>query len=891
MWKIKRLPPGKEHYSHEIEKEFTDIVTEKRLTTTLLVAPPGLGKTYGIVRASVKTLAGIIPRQQETRTTIPEVIYILEPTHPALTEVATRVYKVSQEVERFVLPPLTCIFRGMHRSCINETLLETVTSYIENEYRKIATELGTDNITGTLLEKVVEYKETKNIDTLLDLIELQHELQIESIFLKLCQTCPYKKYTLTIKEEKTETKIDLVGELIEYVSRNYIDRPIDTETPKAEKLAKELEEHLEKKYNIKLETLPCPYRLLYKYATTETQYRHYRGNRKALIFMTHAMMLNPNILDRIRERYGRLLRLGVTVKHVMIIDEYDSILFSPPTVSLPLELAPRTTLITPDTVERHAKNYFPQWRRAGKPPTTLPHIKELIEYARGLYTEFFDTVTRGGLSRATHTIINRIIQGREKLTTLVKRAESFLTKWRAGIMSTLQEEGHVPREDIAVLTTCEKTTMFFRRILELDLEAMEHIQLTTIVDFPLLTHGEPTLRITPLQIGKRRTIITELDLGELRIPLFDIAARAVYLPTYPYPMLAKIGITATYSTKLQSYLLNFLSPRLRRQIEREKVETTELFAEYQGLKVYEAGLLNMPPEARKAIHRLITQYRLGSYSEVITYTGITPTIKELIETIITELRTKTTLLSETPRTRKEILTREQSEILPGYPYALDVAINTLIEAHYINRKELGTRDKINIILFTGTSEQAKPIITSLKIMYNRGDTAELDIPPTKIRDITIEDIKIAKTTLDWAETTITYRTERGKTYQATLAITYARSRYSRGIDLEHYDIAALLAPAQQPPTDIASTTVGNNYGSRSWITAVTATCQCLFRIIRRLRYEKPKAILIDYTALDTMMDDIPLWFKETLTKNMEMTPAVKFLRDQHVTPNELRHYM
>jgi len=812
----------KEHYTDEI---VTLLLHEAEPRKTLLVnAPSGIGKTQSIaIYATAQAFRLATPprarrgrgREREGARSIlreaPRAIYVTVPTHQLLREFASKVTKAFVETAsitgRFTRQPKLILLKGSVYSCVDPDIRQHFREILDY----IRAETGLDYRTGLqyriLLDRYEELSESERERLEQELAEYSLYSELEMTLGYLCQTCP-----------RNNVRNNL--EFLRIFAQSRRVNIVDTEEP-LETLIEALRSEGFYEVN-RLEF--CPYRAFLRLYIHEAElFREHRDcvPRNYIFCMTHAMYASPYITDVLESRYRIVRTSGRYVRHIHIIDEVDYILLNPPLVRLPIHVSPQLDLVTPSHVRELARKYGGE--------SHVSAMVKLVEYSRDLYEAIIDASTIGGVEGVVACNVAeafaRYVTSRELPMYIIYRANQFLKAVRTAIGQALAMGEEVDVRDLAIFCVLCKIVEFWWTILDIDLPSMSLDQIMRRVEYPCV-YEDPRARYY-IELDHRQGIARVVHAG-LGIRLVEHALKVALDPDYPYPVQAKIGLTATFSPNWLTMGMPLLVPQQLVENILSKLKIYEIYVPYRNLIFAKACIWLPAQEYRHAI-RIIEELPLVDEEDLKKISEGIQKVREL--------------------GARKIFLLDDSETFKGHAKSLEVLLNLLHELTHLLDRYLAEKERINVIVFTGTRSQFDAFGIEASKVAKKREVYEHGVYSFKFLNFTLDKSRRDNFTLE-VEVVDRRGTCRGNVRYITLVFTYARSRYSRGVDLENFDVAMIIAPPLKLPTTLAYVASRSSEDDvLDYIDASVTVQQCVFRIVRRLCYREPKLLIFDVEVL------------------------------------------
>jgi len=857
------VEPGKEHYSTDIKLAIYQYAAKKR--TLLLIVPPGTGKTFAASELSVEIVSGVSPILRYVG--MARTVMIAEPYHPTLLTVAETVKKAYMEALKRGLfglrLPILFILKGSIYSCINEEMRKI----FEEMVRVVRAETKLDLEYAYTLMKQLEaawpfMSVDEREDILRKLMMYTKYSYIELSLSYLCQLCPYRKR-------------ELLEKLLEIIGKSRIDI-VDTEAPEALKLLSEIRKELEDKTGM---DRACVYRAALLLTLEETYLGRLIG-RPFIIVLTHAMVANPVVAEYLEQRYSILTATGRAARHIHIIDEVDCPLFSPPTVTAPAELSPT---ISGYRDEAEFVKYLQRrlYKYATPVKSTRPTgVKALIEVMRLVYKLYqrieqeilSQPVTRAEAVRRMIRVLREFLQQIQNLDRrLIYEARRALRTIRLNITERMKREVEkrgvlgIDIEDIVTYSIAARAVDFVDHIQRLAVWELSDFVIAHRFEFPLL-HTDPrnwfSIELDP------RLGLARVSLGSLQYKLYELALRFSLSPEYPYPVLLKIGLTATFS----KYWIRFLS-RICRP------------ADIADLVLSEVHLITMsPPYVNVHFYRIFTWVPGDVYEEAVT-AGLAR-LRAVLERVararqsvmLPEYPKKKILLMDVSKRELRDLARRFNvrlrfaaehflNVLHEILDVLDVeGILSLVEKIMDGEAspsdyDYQISDVIRIALFYGTKSQMFIAAENLMLLREIQRRTKQWIRHGNY-EFFIDNVVFVQKPLHYVVHVRARRLDTGRVYKVEVAIMHARGQAARGVNLEQFNAAVVVSPPLSTPhTIISFVSRRPEENPLIYILSAVATEQSTFRTVRRTRYRVPKVIALDYILTrPPYIDKYSTWF-------------------------------
>ncbi len=822
----------KEHYTEEI---FTIMLHEAEPRKTLLiVAPSGIGKTQAVaIYATAQAFKLSTARRQAKarKLPLPRAVYVSVPTHQLLREFAGKVTKAYLETAsvlgRFVRPPKLILLKGSVYSCVEPSIREQFKEIVDY----IKTETGLDYATGLqyriLLDRYEDLPPEDRERLEQELIEYSLYSELEMTLSYLCQTCP-----------RNNTRANL--QFLKYFAQSRRLNIVDTEDS-LDIIVQELKSEGFRD----VENLPfCPYRAflrLYMYES-ELSREHSECVPKAYIYcMTHSMYSSIQITDILESRYRIVRSTGKYVRHIHILDEVDYILLSPPVVRLPIHVSPHVpNPVTVKHVEELARKYYSGTSSA------VSAMKKLVEYSRGLYEHLIEIFNRlggaveGVVACEVAEVFARYIAERELPMWVIYSANHYLRQIRKNIAQRLAH-GEVDVYDLVIYSILSRIVQFWWYVKDCELDKQSIDVIMRRVEYPLV-YSDPRLHYY-IELDHRQGMARVVYAG-LAVKLVEHALKVALDPDYPYPTLAKIGLTATFSPSWISLGMPLLvNEKLVEEVS-SKLKVFELFVPYRNV-IFAKCYIWLTARDYKYALDLISRVPVVDEED----------IKKLGEALAK--------IYEEGGTRKSFLL-EPSDVYRGYYRSLEVLLNLLHELTYLCERYVKS-ENVKAIVFTGTRSQFDAFGLSARQASKDKLVVAHGVYIFRFGKFTMDKSRRDNFTIEVAVD------NRGISY--TLTFTYARSRFSRGVDLEDYDVAMIIAPPLKVPTTLAyAISRSSEDDILDYIDASATVQQCVFRIVRRLSYPRPKLLIFDLNILKRPYSDYLTTFLSTNIITSVSTP-------------------
>jgi len=849
------LEPGKEHYSEDIKMILTKHANLGR--TVILVFPPGLGKTRMFAETSIELLAEESPINTILGKTV-YAVHCYEPTHATLRSFAEKVKEAYMDALRrgyFRLRlPMICIVRGSIFSCIND------------EHRQLFRQAIHTILAATRLSLTEGYKLLEALETRWGELPLREKAEIvrrlteysiwshiEMSITYLCMVCPYGRSAK-------------FGKLIEALSQSGVDI-VDTEAQEAKKLIAELHA---RGYLDDPEV--CLYRALLDLAVAESQYRD-KLKRPHLMCLTHALYTNPALCEKIEARYSIVASSGKYARQIALIDEVDQIYASPTELVIPIHLNPHLKVIEDEIYDeatgqrRRVKTWLSSTiiRRSARKFTLSTNLKYLCELL-SMIEDFWQDAWVDVIANPRLTPLEKVVRLGRKVLELVKKLSEYpsenLSKarqayrlWREGLAEQLKKRSsNVTPLDLVCFSIAGKVLNLVTNIREYRLADAHPSSIMSRIMTPLLYRDIRNWYSIELDT---RLGIARIGMAGISIPLYEHALRLCLDPKYPLPYLLKVGATATFSKGYIASLLRTIAEDIASKI--AGADTVIVYGEAPYVNVH--------------FYRILVWLSGDTYNRLVK-AGLRdlPTIVADIsrerEELMSGLARKALLLQPTMSETLHRLARQHRKAIH---FASDIFLNTVHEAVSILARRGWLKDRHMVALFTGTKAQMLAIMRDLVTL---SDLPEIEhgYARIKVRYATLDrELLVGKATV---------RVEYGgKTSTLEMLIGHARGRLGRGIDLDEYDVAIIMAPPLQLPTSLKSYLTRVHYEIRDiYQKAATATEQALFRVVRRCVYPFPKLILVENTLCS---EQYMTYYTPTFRKRLEralLSPALEKVR-------------
>lgn len=844
-------PPPKPWYSDDILDAM--ILRSIPNLTSIIIAPPGTGKTRAASVYIFQLLYGLVDVAHGVR-----AVMAFEPTHLALKKLER---ELDQLFEKYgylggIRPrPLLFLLHGSIYSCINdearglfEKLLDQVRSLTGLELEKgfeIAARLSTGDVDADLLRTLFEYS---------------RESEIEMTFTYLCTLCPYAR------RDKTDKLLDAILRADVGV--------VSTEREEAVRLL----EDLERRGLMPRGLRACPYRMALRVFLQEPQYREVIGRRFA-IALTYAMLTNPLVQEILYMAYSRTEHLGRTMPHAWILDEIEYPVLAPQKAKLPIHLCPDLpgpAQMSPEEIVQYAE------KLTGYDPY-LNYLRKLLGLAKSLYLRLLDALSEpiGVAERCAEAVVKffkeevvrelnvfECWRRGERIPEAVRKAASYLSTWRRKLVERLSTVfQHRPEdvlEDLVKFAVASKTVSFFAFITNKNfkiLELPDHILIRRVY-VPLASDDVRQLFNVTLDFEHNLAFVTAAG---VEFYMLEPALLSVFAHNYPYPVRAKIGLTATLSTSwFENIFRELVHPDIYSAITR-RTSVIVLEVDYVNLYYYIAYIFMFAHDYNFLVHCIENNIPLTD--EVLDVIRGSIEIFELAGTAAVRARkTIMSMTSASPHLQRY-----------GLSTAADILLNIIHEISYAMTHVL-RQSMAKILLVFGTRAQMDEVG---KVVAQLRDVLPIEHGVLKIENIDFAapvDIKRADNFALVVEATY-----RGKQkLEMYIATTFARSRFNRGIDLEEFNMAFIASPPLVPPGELSF------IQTRSWLEAKqeylqasAATVQIVSRPVRRTIYEEPKIVMLDFSLLSRpYLENYVDWFAAKVADAVHMyrvTPIVSYL--------------
>jgi len=800
-----------EYLTEQLYDAMRDLVRTGK--TVLLCSPPGTGKSQA---AALLSTAAILQQIDLVDVLRIRTIITLLPTHESLHSFANRVVKVYadliQRVPFLTTPPKVMILRGSVYSCVNPSARALFDKFISFVQNKILTSWGVKTVAELeeqvrrLIDQLPSLPGRRRRLVWTRLMEYARYSYLEASLSHICKTCPYNKLSAvmdTIRKVMTAREVMIVDSAVEIMGTERVEGLYT-----ARKLVDELG------------VQGCPYRALLLLVIFEAMLSRELRISNYLVCATHAMFLNPVMVEYLRSQYERVKHIGRTMPHLFIKDEVDWPLACPVSPELPGIFNPEQPYyIARDEVARALSRH--NFKLTSETATALLQLVRHAEEFFRQITPSIRAVWRGapqflGAAQVLKVFQEEFISRRTELLDLARKAAKLLSRWREKIAQEWAAGNfEALLDDLTVLVAVSKLVTFYKCVCELELERLSPVALQQRLHVPELTCDVESLFST------RRDPVLKLLLVSypgISFDLYEYSYRFMLDTEFPYPFRGQIGMSATlskiYFTRGFARLLvdyEFLERLCRKAI------YVYYRVRYRNVTVYRASIW-----LRARTYEMLYRIGRGAVAD-----------PEVVEREIMEALTEV----EAAGHRRAMLS-QPSDKIAGLTMAADVVLNALAEIHWICEREFQDKSTVNVLLIAGTEPQFRAIAAAVVLLQRR--------PPVRHCDYTIEILRTARgRTRDVLLFTARVRKRVTKTYR--IMLTYARSRFGRGVDLPEVDLGFVLSPPMPVPTTIYFFRFQGEieallpYMKKAADTVVQAT----FRIVRKLKPETKKVLVLE----------------------------------------------
>lgn len=831
-----RFPEGKKHYSDDIAYNIMRLSRDGR--TLIFVAPPGIGKTRALSDLTVETLSqgglNLALRRKVMHLTV------LQPTHKALESFSRKViesYHDAFQRGRFgVTLPLICILRGSIESCVNPEAKK-----LFMEVKKILSKAGISLSEGYDLQKklMVEWatlSSTEKREVMRKLTKASIFGEIEMTMSTICRVCPYGKdrKVMSFVTSIFSGRVDIV----------------DSNAKESEKLICELSSQ-----GLLEDCEVCPYRALLKleflYPESELIYILQRCKtrfRPYVMLMTHSLYRNDTVCDLLNKKYRIVTSTGRRAGRVVFIDEADMLLHGAQTVKLPLHFFHRIPEpVTVDIVRRSARRYTIS--------TNIRYLLELVNLADKFWEEIYNALIRQrSLAEAEDVILKYLKIFYTYPADKLAKAEAGLKAWRDAISKKNAERKPPSPEDIAVLCLCSMLLSFIDYVRRFELHRLADVQLEKRIMFIPVTDSTSLFNI---HLDYRHNI-AQVKLAGLEIAAIEHALQLMLDPDYPLPYRMKLCVTATFS---EAHLLRYLDAvpsDLKNELLGKDIVVAAGDVEYQNI-YFRRGMFWIDAE---------------TYTQSATGTVLTVNKIDLLQRLAS-------LGGLVAVPRKRILIQPSAALsrllgVHGLRRASEVLLNIISEVATTYLDLEPTTRNIKVVVFTGTKPQSLilieeltrliPVLARRKMRYGLIEVTATSRDKNPLPD------KETETAKAWlAVKPVGFK----NTIEIELLISHARGRLARAVDLDEYEVAILLAPPLTIPREL-DTMIGLKRSIETqYMKAAIAVEQAMFRVVRRVVYDKPKLIILDNVLTNPQ---ITKYMSTIIRRRVERAPPTPTLR-------------
>ena len=800
-----RFREGKRHYSDDIAYNILRLSSEGR--TLVFVFPPGGGKTRALSDLVVETLS-----ESGLSTVLRRILHltVLQPTHKALESFSKKViesYHDAFQRGRFgVTLPLICILRGSIESCVNPEAKK-----LFMEVKKVLSKAGISLSEGYDLQKklMVEWpmlSSTEKREVMRKLTKASILGEMEMTMSTICKVCPFGR------DEKTMS-------FISAVFRSNVDI-VDSNSREAEKLLTDLSSS-----RLLDDDEVCSYRALLRLEFTLSekdivnmlQKRQIRY-RKYVMLMTHSLYRNDTVCDLLNKKYRIVTSTGRRAGRVVFIDEADMLLHGAQTVKLPLHFFHRIPEpVTVDVVRRSARRYTIS--------TNIRYLLELVDLADKFWTDIYQAAFRhGSLAEAEEVILRYLNMLYTYPTDRLSKARNSLKKWRDAVSEKIREGKTPSPEDIAVLCLCSMLLSFIDYVRRFELHRLEDVQLEKRIMFIPVT--DPT-SLFNIHLDYRHNI-AQVKLAGLELTAIEHAVQLMLDPDYPLPYRMKLCVTATFSEEHLLRYLDAVPSDLKNELLGKDIVVAAGDVEYQNI-YFRRGM-----------------FWIDSETYIQCATGLVLTVNKM--NLLQRLASLGGLVAVP---RKRILIQPSAALsrllgVHGLRRASEVLLNIISEVATTYLDLEPTTRNIKVVVFTGTKPQSLilieeltrliPVLARRKMRYGLIEVTATSRDKNPLPD------KETETAKAWlAVKPVGFK----NTIGVELLISHARGRLARAVDLDEYEVAILLAPPLTIPREL-DTMIGLKRSIETqYMKAAIAVEQAMFRVVRRVVYDKPKLIILD----------------------------------------------
>ena len=829
---------GKEYLSDDIYNVIFDFV--KKIESGVIVSPPGGGKTFAISKFIIEYFYKRAMREEME--ILPEVhaFYVFEPTHKALENVATEIEKRWHEyygTKGFALttPPRIVLLRGSPYSCILQHEISELKKLIDYYHDTLRKYVGGAHI-GVLLNycsasgNVTLCMQKLNIKSLdkfeQTLLEASFLNEFEYSYSIICKFCKYNP------SNNREGFTKLIENFYNIYAKHYI---IDTRSDLA------LQDPAYQLYQL------CPYRTFLRIFLYEPQVRYaiaVEESRGYVICTSHAILTHPEISQLLEMKYAIVTRTAKKYKekrlvhHCSFIDECDYPLFTAPFLKIPIHLSPRIQLLTVyDIVNSISKEVSSE---------KIYDLKKLLQAITNLLDEYEQARKSKNIVAIYKFIKNAIDLFTRIDTNTLNRAKSLIDYFSAKVTKKYiaSQDFNTLFKYLLIASICNKVIEFIRYIKRWQLNRLNLVQLLKRIYMPYM---EDVLLQRFQYFADFERDITFITTSAMLLKPFEHALSIMFDPYYPYVHI-KIGLTATFSiTWISKGIFSELIPVHVMNYILQNVNLVNIVTAYTGLKIYRAY-----------------SWVLGNvYENVVKTLFENPyNISKEIDRYIVDI-----IAFEQTGTKKELLTKSSGKYLQ-YPFSIDLLLNLIHELWYIAKKEFQDKAGLKIFVLFATRSQFETFVLNILPVLKRTRVFRHGL----LKYVKIREYGIETERRDMFKIVVEVQDVFNEIRMFEIQFTYTRSRYGRAINLDIFDIGYILSPPIEPIASgfrIAKLTEGISPLEQRFpfLQASISILQAIFRIVRRLKYEKKKVIVLDETIMSrkTYVDLFPEWFKYVLT--------------------------